>query len=174
MVAGNILLPTGSHSGNIRSGSFHGAMQHLSVSAPPPHTRLVIIDFEYASYNWRAFDFANHFCEWTLDYNVSTPPYFSYLPDKYPTEHEQRAFFQSYLEAGRCQAKSMQFKRSIVLCVAHLSRTAHVCRPTRTNGICNRCYDRRNASVRARIALLLGRLGVASGRAFASRVRLRG
>jgi choline/ethanolamine kinase len=90
-------LPT-SHSGNIRSGSVTEDTAHL---APPSQTpRLVVIDFEYASYNYRAFDFANHFCEWTLDYGFSEPPNFKYYPDKFPSNDEQRAFFRSYLSAG--------------------------------------------------------------------------
>lgn len=34
---------------------------------------VVIIDFEYSNYNYRAFDIANHFCEWTADYHSSQP-----------------------------------------------------------------------------------------------------
>lgn len=110
---GNILLPTSDNSGNIRSGSISDGMMHLSVQVPQ---RLVIIDFEYASYNYRyftirllnsiafssfrAFDFANHFCEWVYDYNESSSPYFKYLPEHFPTEEQQRDFFESYLKAG--------------------------------------------------------------------------
>ncbi|EKE37558.1 hypothetical protein ENUP19_0248G0088 [Entamoeba nuttalli] len=49
-----------------------------------------LIDFEYASYNFQAFDLANHITEWCgviMDWN------------KYPTKEEQDFFLRSYLEA---------------------------------------------------------------------------
>ena len=39
--------------------------------------KLVIIDFEYCSYNYRGFDVANHFCESVYDYtNDKSPKFF--------------------------------------------------------------------------------------------------
>ncbi|XP_077995106.1 choline/ethanolamine kinase-like [Glandiceps talaboti] len=56
------------------------------------------IDFEYASYNYRGFDIANHFCEWTLDYAYNTsPPYYKYTPEHYPSKEEQLTFIRAYL-----------------------------------------------------------------------------
>jgi thiamine kinase-like enzyme len=37
---------------------------------------LFFIDYEYGCYNYRGFDFGNHFCEWTLDYTVEEYPLF--------------------------------------------------------------------------------------------------
>lgn len=37
---------------------------------------IMFIDFEYGSYNFRGYDFGNHFCEWIIDYNVSEYPKF--------------------------------------------------------------------------------------------------
>ena len=51
--------------------------------------RLVIIDFEYCSYNYRGFDLANHFCESMFDYTVAKAPKFSYVPGNMPSV-EQR------------------------------------------------------------------------------------
>lgn len=51
--------------------------------------RLVLIDFEYCSYNYRGFDLANHFLEWTYDYTNGTHPYFTVNKNNYPT-HEQQ------------------------------------------------------------------------------------
>uniref|UniRef100_A0A1I8I855 Choline kinase n=1 Tax=Macrostomum lignano TaxID=282301 RepID=A0A1I8I855_9PLAT len=45
---------------------------------------LQLIDFEYCSYNWRAFDIGNFFNEWTLDYTPSEWPYFSLSPRLLP------------------------------------------------------------------------------------------
>lgn len=45
---------------------------------------LVIIDFEYCSYNYRGFDFANHFCEWVYDYSNEEPPYYWEIESNQP------------------------------------------------------------------------------------------
>ncbi|KAF9556562.1 hypothetical protein BGW38_009190, partial [Lunasporangiospora selenospora] len=58
---------------------------------------LVVIDFEYAGYNTRAFDIANHFCEWTADYHSDRPSVLH--PDRYPTKSEQFNFLEAYVEA---------------------------------------------------------------------------
>uniref|UniRef100_A0A8C1R2U3 ethanolamine kinase n=1 Tax=Cyprinus carpio TaxID=7962 RepID=A0A8C1R2U3_CYPCA len=38
--------------------------------------RLMLIDFEYSSYNYRGFDIGNFFCEWTYDYTYDKFPFF--------------------------------------------------------------------------------------------------
>ncbi|KAF9329343.1 hypothetical protein BG006_007559 [Podila minutissima] len=58
---------------------------------------LVVIDFEYAGYNTRAFDIANHFCEWTADYHSDRPSVLH--PSRYPTKAEQLNFLEAYVEA---------------------------------------------------------------------------
>lgn len=58
---------------------------------------MVVIDFEYAGYNTRAFDIANHFCEWTADYHSERPSIMHH--DRYPTKAEQLNFLQAYMEA---------------------------------------------------------------------------
>lgn len=55
---------------------------------------LVVIDFEYAGYNPRAFDIANHFCEWMYDYHSAEPA--TMHLDQYPTKEQQRLFLTSY------------------------------------------------------------------------------
>lgn len=65
-----------------------------------PVKQLTIIDLEYCSYNYRGFDFGNHFCEWCYDYqNKTEMPYYSYHEENYPTKQEQFRFFEAYLEA---------------------------------------------------------------------------
>ena len=56
----------------------------------------MVIDFEYAGYNPRAFDIANHFCEWMYDYHSNQPATMS--PENYPTHEQQVAFLSSYLK----------------------------------------------------------------------------
>jgi choline/ethanolamine kinase len=50
---------------------------------------LVVIDFEFCSYNYRGFDFANHMCEWLFDYSNESPPYFWASHDNYPSVKQQ-------------------------------------------------------------------------------------
>ncbi|KAG2171808.1 hypothetical protein INT43_008188 [Umbelopsis isabellina] len=56
---------------------------------------LVLVDYEYAGYNYAAFDIGNHWCEWTADYHSSDPAQL-YL-DRYPNEEEQLRFVRAYL-----------------------------------------------------------------------------
>lgn len=63
---------------------------------------LMIIDFEYCAYNYRGFDLANHFLEWTFDYtNPEFPNYYHYK-EKYPSEHQRRLFITAYLRKLNC------------------------------------------------------------------------
>ncbi|XP_014673611.1 PREDICTED: choline/ethanolamine kinase-like, partial [Priapulus caudatus] len=59
--------------------------------------RLVFIDFEYCSYNYRGFDLANHFCEWRYDYKVTTAPFYKVYMERYPSRKQQLLFIRSYL-----------------------------------------------------------------------------
>ncbi|KAF3836844.1 hypothetical protein F7725_004308, partial [Dissostichus mawsoni] len=43
----------------------------LEDKDPNTTDRLMLIDFEYSSYNYRGFDFGNHFCEWMYDYTYN-------------------------------------------------------------------------------------------------------
>jgi choline/ethanolamine kinase len=55
------------------------------------------VDFEYAGYNYQAFDIANHFCEWMYDYRSSDPHKMKL--NLYPNENQQVDFLQSYIDA---------------------------------------------------------------------------
>ncbi|XP_023664648.1 choline/ethanolamine kinase [Paramormyrops kingsleyae] len=59
--------------------------------------RLMLIDFEYSSYNYRGFDFGNHFCEWVYDYTYDQWPFFKAELENYPSREQQLHFFRSYL-----------------------------------------------------------------------------
>ncbi|XP_026338813.2 choline kinase alpha isoform X2 [Ursus maritimus] len=61
--------------------------------------RLMLIDFEYSSYNYRGFDIGNHFCEWMYDYNYEKYPFFRANTLKYPTKRQQLHFISNYLAA---------------------------------------------------------------------------
>ncbi|RLU19943.1 hypothetical protein DMN91_008502 [Ooceraea biroi] len=58
---------------------------------------LVLIDFEYCSYNYRGFDIANHFAEWQYDYTASEYPFFHERPAGSPTKEQKLDFIRAYL-----------------------------------------------------------------------------
>lgn len=62
---------------------------------------LILIDYEYASYNFREFDFANHFVEWSMNYCIKEAPYFSLKPEDFPSREQQLIFIRAYLAANR-------------------------------------------------------------------------
>ncbi|XP_070827806.1 choline kinase alpha isoform X2 [Chaetodon trifascialis] len=66
---------------------------HQSSDKP----KLMLIDFEYSSYNYRGFDIGNHFCEWIYDYNCDEFPFFKVSPQAYPSKAQQLLFIDSYL-----------------------------------------------------------------------------
>ncbi|CAN9499218.1 unnamed protein product [Ophioblennius macclurei] len=63
--------------------------------------RLMLIDFEYSSYNYRGFDLGNHFCEWVYDYTYNEWPFFKATPENYPTREQQLLFIRSYLAENK-------------------------------------------------------------------------
>ncbi|KAH0621019.1 hypothetical protein JD844_022009 [Phrynosoma platyrhinos] len=63
--------------------------------------KLMLIDFEYSSYNYRGFDIGNHFCEWMYDYVYEKYPFFKANSLKYPSRKQQLHFISSYLAASQ-------------------------------------------------------------------------
>lgn len=62
---------------------------------------LMMIDFEYCSYNYRGFDLANHFLEWTFDYTNKDYPFFFHKKQQFPNAAQKRAFLDTYLKRSR-------------------------------------------------------------------------
>ncbi|XP_041576620.2 choline/ethanolamine kinase [Taeniopygia guttata] len=58
---------------------------------------LMLIDFEYSSYNYRGFDLGNHFCEWVYSYGAQAWPGFQARPEHYPSRQQQLHFIRHYL-----------------------------------------------------------------------------
>lgn len=50
--------------------------------------KLVLIDFEYCSYNYRGFELANHFIEWVYDYTYERHPNFVINKENQPTREQ--------------------------------------------------------------------------------------
>ncbi|XP_023841481.1 choline/ethanolamine kinase isoform X2 [Salvelinus sp. IW2-2015] len=70
--------------------------------------KLMLIDFEYSSYNYRGFDFGNHFCEWCYDYTYNKWPFYKCTPDNYPSREQQLHFIRNYLvETGGYSESTM-------------------------------------------------------------------
>lgn len=85
-----------------RDSVLSGNSQALSDQPSDGEPELMIIDFEYCAYNYRGFDLANHFLEWTFDYTNSAAPYFHHRPEQYPTKEQQDKFIAVYLARTTC------------------------------------------------------------------------
>eukprot|EP01137_Pigoraptor_chileana_P029343 Opistho-2@14479 len=75
----------------------HNDLQHGNILMLTDGS-VAFIDFEYAGYNPRGFDFANHFCEWMCDYNLDD----CHVPRTqwHPSDEQQRRFARAYLGDG--------------------------------------------------------------------------
>lgn len=63
--------------------------EHSNIVEDNAEPELMIIDFEYCAYNYRGFDIANHFLEWTFDYTNEQFPFFYHNKSHYPTETQK-------------------------------------------------------------------------------------
>lgn len=89
--------PIESEMDSTRDSVLSGNSQSLSDQPGDGEPELMIIDFEYCAYNYRGFDLANHFLEWTFDYTNPAAPYFYHRPEQYPTSEQQDKFIAVYL-----------------------------------------------------------------------------
>ncbi|KAK3570773.1 hypothetical protein QTP86_025422 [Hemibagrus guttatus] len=93
--------------------------------------KLMLIDFEYSSYNYRGFDIGNFFCEWMYDYNCDTPPFFSTNTKNYPTKAKQMHFFQNYLSeydtglANLSEEDQLKIKEDMLVEVNRFALASH-------------------------------------------------
>jgi choline/ethanolamine kinase len=69
---------------------------------------VVFIDYEFAAYNYRAFDIANHFNEWMYDYGRKDFPYYYRRTDQYPSQKEQERWVRMYVQTYREQQQLQQ------------------------------------------------------------------
>ncbi|XP_039989824.1 choline kinase alpha isoform X2 [Xiphias gladius] len=93
--------------------------------------RLMLIDFEYSSYNYRGFDIGNHFCEWMYDYNCDEFPFFKVIAQTYPSKSQQLHFIEKYLsESDRgfdnlTEEDQMKLKQELYMEVNRFSLASH-------------------------------------------------
>uniref|UniRef100_A0A0N4ZBF9 Choline/ethanolamine kinase n=1 Tax=Parastrongyloides trichosuri TaxID=131310 RepID=A0A0N4ZBF9_PARTI len=57
-----------------------------------------VIDYEYACYNFRGFDFGNHFCEWGISYDTEDPCGYTIIEEHFPTREKMALFITEYLK----------------------------------------------------------------------------
>ncbi|EFN66565.1 Choline/ethanolamine kinase [Camponotus floridanus] len=85
---------------------------------------LVLIDFEYCSYNYRGFDIANHFAEWQYDYTVPEYPFFHERPSAGPTKEQKLNFIRAYLKTlgkeGSLEEQRVMMEVRIFSLASHL------------------------------------------------------
>ena len=68
-----------------------------SEMGPNFKPKLMLIDFEFASYNPRGFDLADHLSEYIFDYDAKSPP-FSKI-QKLPSKEHMMEFMNAYVKA---------------------------------------------------------------------------
>ncbi|XP_018300824.1 choline/ethanolamine kinase isoform X2 [Mycetomoellerius zeteki] len=86
--------------------------------------KLVLIDFEYCSYNYRGFDIANHFAEWQYDYTAPEYPFFHERPAAGPTKEQKLNFIRAYLRTlgkeGSLEEERIMMEVRIFSLASHL------------------------------------------------------
>jgi thiamine kinase-like enzyme len=58
---------------------------------------IILIDYEYAAYNFRGYDIGNMFKEATFDYTYPEPPEFKVVESYFPSDDELREFIKYYI-----------------------------------------------------------------------------
>ncbi|KAI9299657.1 kinase-like domain-containing protein [Cunninghamella echinulata] len=74
----------------------HNDLQYGNILRLNANDELVAVDFEYAGYNPRSYDIANHFIEWQYDYSSNDSALAK--AHKAPTVQQQKLFLATYLE----------------------------------------------------------------------------
>lgn len=69
-------------------------------------TRIRIIDYEYGSYNYRAYDFGNHFNEYA--------GFDGDFVKNYPSKYAQKHFYKAYIRACIDQSHFEPLDKDIV------------------------------------------------------------
>lgn len=114
-----------------------------TVSGEP---ELMIIDFEYCAYNYRAFDLANHFLgktssrslkvqlihfshdipEWTYDYTNEKFPYYYHRRENYPTAKQIDDFVTVYLSHNKDAVPTLADKKQLSEEIALFTLASHM------------------------------------------------
>ncbi|KAL1502449.1 hypothetical protein ABEB36_007589 [Hypothenemus hampei] len=82
---------------DFQEGNILLSLEHDKENNIPENPNLIIIDYEYCSYNYRGFDLANHFVEWIYNYNEPDYPKYKEDLSNYPTIEQRLIFIKAYL-----------------------------------------------------------------------------
>ncbi|KAJ2648816.1 hypothetical protein IWW40_003616 [Coemansia sp. RSA 1250] len=91
----------------------HADLQYGNILRLKDTGELAVVDFEYAGYNYRGFDIANHFCEWMADYHRDSDPHLLNEMD-FPTESQRQAFLRTYVKSKAFLDANMRAHADIV------------------------------------------------------------
>lgn len=80
---------------------------------------IALIDFEYASLNYRGFDIANHFIEWGADYHSAEPHLLN--DDLFPALDQRLEFYSYYLQ-NNSQETLLEFDKEVM----HFVNASHL------------------------------------------------
>ncbi|KNE58486.1 hypothetical protein AMAG_04057 [Allomyces macrogynus ATCC 38327] len=75
----------------------HNDLQYGNVLRHHVNGEIILVDYEYSSFNYRAFDFGNHFCEWMADYHGDEPHVLD--PRAAPSVQQRHKFLAAYADA---------------------------------------------------------------------------
>ncbi|KAJ2547756.1 hypothetical protein EV175_005087 [Coemansia sp. RSA 1933] len=88
---------------------------------------LVLIDYEFAGYNYRGFDIANHFSTWMYNFSNPEQPHLLDL-SQYPTVEQRHNFLHAYV-----QAKSLM-DADASMTGQHAAESVELCTSSLTEG----------------------------------------
>lgn len=94
----------------------HNDLQFANImmeGGPSGQGVLHFVDFEYSSANFRAYDIANHFCEWCYDYYDEREPH-RFNHGWFPSRQEQLSFLAAYCDCP-CSESELEALRAEVL-----------------------------------------------------------
>lgn len=97
---------------NQEIGFCHNDLQYGNIMFDEQTRSIIIIDYEYASFNPIAYDLANHFCEMAANYHTDTPHILDY--NKYPDLEERQRFVRHYLASSDHQPADAEVERLAV------------------------------------------------------------
>lgn len=93
---GNILLKRDDE-GNAAEDKKSKRRDRATSSTKCDEDRVMLIDFEFADYNFRGFDLANHLVEYMYDYTNDDFPFYNKFKQNSPSKERQLNFFSAYL-----------------------------------------------------------------------------
>uniref|UniRef100_A0A915PSK5 Choline/ethanolamine kinase n=1 Tax=Setaria digitata TaxID=48799 RepID=A0A915PSK5_9BILA len=89
--------PMAIEEGNILLHNEYNINQNGEFDANDDEDPISPIDFEYASYNYRGFEFGNYICEYMLDYGNEKPPFYWVKQDQIPSDEQLHLLFNAYI-----------------------------------------------------------------------------